>query len=206
MAEDRGMYVAKVESGDGSEPEQQRPVGKIRRGHSEWMAPDEFSHLDLFKAGREAFLRMHRSLNAGHPYQQSLHPDRISSISGVVDHDGDPVPAWGEKLLTNTAVGADMLVLPPHARFPVHIHPGHHLLLVVAGTPTFSLDGVVHDTPEGTLMMVEGGIPHAVGAGTSGAVIVAFGSPHSELDSEHRMTVVEWGDGLEVLAPEGYVP
>lgn len=112
------------------------------------------------------------------------------SIPGVVTADGYPATATGAKLLTNGVLGADLLVIPAHARFPLHVHPGHHLLLCLVGAGTFTLGGVTHPVKPGDLYMVEGSVPHAVGAGTSTHVLVSFGSPHVALDSPYRMQAI----------------
>lgn len=116
----------------------------------------------------------------------SLTPTRIR---GVVNKDGELVQAFGTKIMTNGELGVDLLNVPPHSRFPLHTHPGHHLLFILQGTGTLTLDGTAHPTSPGDLLMVEGEIPHAVGTGPEGQGILAFGSPHTPLDSPQRMTV-----------------
>lgn len=121
-------------------------------------------------------------------------------IHGVVDPDGNPVDAWGFKLYDNGHLGGDMLHVPPNCRFPTHVHPGHHLLYCVAGAGTFSLDGKTYPVAPGDLYMVEGDVPHAVGAGPEGHTLVAFGAPHRQLDDPDRMLTVDW-EGVAVEVP-----
>lgn len=147
-------------------------------------------------------------------------PDTPYRVKGVVDIEGHPAPTFGTALLTNGTLGADVLDIPPYARFPLHTHPGHHLLYCLRGTGTFTLAGVVHTVHPGDLMMVEGQIPHAVGAGPDGHTILAIGSPHTHVGSPNRMTVVLEDDdecaaairavmeaeGVRVVTPEAAAP
>lgn len=107
--------------------------------------------------------------------------------------------ATGEALVTNGALGADVIRLPAGAGFLPHTHPGHHILIVVAGEGTITYGGYVHQTRAGQVYLVEGAVPHAVGAITD-HVIVAVGSPHKEIDAEDRMAPVPY---TEVIAPDG---
>ena len=116
--------------------------------------------------------------------------DEPTSIRGVVNQIGELVEAHGIPLLTNGGLGVDLLHVPAHSRFPLHHHPGHHLLYVLKGQGTFTLDGTVYATAPGDLMMIEGSVPHAVGASFEDHVLLAFGSPHTPLDSPRRMTVI----------------
>lgn len=126
-------------------------------------------------------------------------------VHGVVDlATGRPRRTRGVKLFDNGVLGADLLDVPPNAGFPVHVHPGHHMLLCLRGTGTFSLAGVVHEVGPGDLYLVESAVPHAVGAGPQGHTLVAIGAPPRPLDAVDRMTVVDW-DGMRVEAPSGLV-
>lgn len=99
--------------------------------------------------------------------------------------------ATGRPLLTNGKLGVDMLYLPPGYAFPLHTHPGDHLLLIVQGTGTVTFDGETFDTSDGDLFMIEGGVPHAVGAKEGGQWLLAFGSPHKAVDAVDRMEVLD---------------
>lgn len=138
-----------------------------------------------------------------------LDPDRIANVLGVTAggrYDGATVETFGEKLFRsgdgNLAV--DMLVVPPGAGFPVHVHAGHHLLLCIAGPGTFSLAGEIYDVNPGDLSMIEGHVPHAVGNPYEQAhVLLAFGAPPRELDADDRMTVTDW-NGEPLLVATGH--
>jgi quercetin dioxygenase-like cupin family protein len=107
--------------------------------------------------------------------------------------------ATGQALVTNGKLGADVLRLPAGGGFAPHTHPGHHLLIVLAGEGTITYDGNVYPTRAGQIYMIEGEVPHAVGAITD-HVILAAGSPHKAVDSEERMDLVDYE---EVISPIG---
>lgn len=121
-----------------------------------------------------------------------------------IDHGPRPVhvhgsAATGQALVSNGAVGADVIRLPAGHGFLPHTHPGHHILIVVGGEGTITYDGRVYPTHAGQIYLVEGEVPHAVGAITD-HVIVAVGSPHKHIDAEDRMAPVPYE---EVVAPDG---
>lgn len=122
-----------------------------------------------------------------------------------IDHGELPVrlhgaaAATGLPLVSNGTVGADLLRLPAGAGFVPHTHPGHHILIVVGGIGTITYDGRIHQTRAGQTYLIEGQVPHAVGAITD-HLIVAVGAPHKAVDAEDRMAPVPYE---EVIAPEG---
>lgn len=111
----------------------------------------------------------------------------------------DTAEASGKALVSNGSVGADIIRLPAGAGFVPHTHPGHHILIVVAGTGTITYSGQIHATQAGQIYLIEGEIPHAVGA-ISDHLILAVGSPHKAIDAENRMEQVPYE---EVVAPDG---
>jgi quercetin dioxygenase-like cupin family protein len=123
---------------------------------------------------------------------------RVDSSEQPVDMHGAP-DATGRGLVSNGTMGLDVIRLPAGAGFRPHTHPGHHILIVVAGTGTITYDGRVYETEAGQTYLVEGGVPHAVGAITD-HVILAVGSPHRPVDADDRMEAVAYE---EVIAPDG---
>jgi quercetin dioxygenase-like cupin family protein len=99
--------------------------------------------------------------------------------------------ATGEPLLSNGQLGADIIRLAAGEGFAPHTHPGDHLLLVVGGLGAVTCAGTIHPTHPGELLMIDGAVPHAVGAITD-HVILAIGSPHRSVDALDRMTPVEY--------------
>lgn len=116
---------------------------------------------------------------------------------GGVDVHG--APARGLALHSNGHLGADMLYVRAGDQFPVHTHPGDHLLYCLAGEGTITVDQVTYQIRPGDLYMVDGLVPHAVGAVTD-HVLVAIGAPHKPVDSPERMTFVDW-EGRPVDRP-----
>lgn len=108
-------------------------------------------------------------------------------------------PARGLALHSNGHLGADMLYVRAGDQFPVHTHPGDHLLYCLAGQGTITVDQVTYTIRPGDLYMVDGLVPHAVGAVTD-HVLVAIGAPHKPVDSPERMAFVDW-DGRAVQVP-----
>lgn len=116
-------------------------------------------------------------------------------------------PAVGIPLHTNGHLGVDLIHVKGGDQFPIHTHPGDHLLYCVSGEGTMSVDGVTYRIRPGDLYMVDGNVPHAVGAITD-HTIMAIGSPHKPVDSPERMTWVDWqGNPVDrPLNPDGTHP
>jgi quercetin dioxygenase-like cupin family protein len=102
----------------------------------------------------------------------------------------DPLPLPGTVL---EHLGVDLLELPPGESFPLHTHPGHHLLYVVQGAGTVTYGGIIYPTKPGDLFLMTANIPHAVGAGGEGHYVREFGAPHVHLDDPARRTVMQEG-------------
>ena|SRR5437763_5231868 len=120
------------------------------------------------------------------------HGERPMHMHGARD-------ATGQGLVTNGSLGADVIRLPAGGGFAPHTHPGHHLLIVLGGEGTITYDGVVYPTRAGQIYLIEGRVPHAVGAITD-HVILAAGSPHKSVDAADRMALVDYE---EVISPIG---
>src|SRR5262245_9945599 len=94
-------------------------------------------------------------------------PVRILNLTDVrerVEHQGVAVhgaPAVGLPLHSNGHLGADMLFVKAGDQFPVHTHPGDHLLYCIAGEGTITVDKVTHKIYPGDIYMVDGMVPHA---------------------------------------------
>jgi quercetin dioxygenase-like cupin family protein len=99
--------------------------------------------------------------------------------------------ATGRSLVSNGYLGADLLHVPAGEGFAPHTHKGDHLLFVVGGRGTITVAGLIMETSPGQVYMIEGAVPHAVGAITD-HVILAVGAPHQPLDSEDRQQLTEY--------------
>lgn len=135
-------------------------------------------------------------------WASSIICDDVTELT--VDHGSRPIQvhganATGQAMVTNGALGADVIRLPAGEGFLPHTHPGHHILIVVAGEGTITYAGYVYPTRAGQAYLVEGAVPHGVGAITD-HVIIAIGSPHKAIDAEDRMAPVPY---TEVIAPDG---
>jgi quercetin dioxygenase-like cupin family protein len=128
----------------------------------------------------------------------------IDDLARNAHRSGIPVhgaPALGVPLHTNGHLGADLLYVAAGDRFPIHTHPGDHLLLCVAGAGTITIGQVTYKVTPGDIYMVDGQVPHAVGAaGDQPHVLVAIGAPHKPVQSPERMALVDW-DGNKVARP-----
>ncbi|MBO0819247.1 MAG: cupin domain-containing protein [Nocardiopsaceae bacterium] len=108
--------------------------------------------------------------------------------------------ALGVPVHSNGHLGCDVLRVPPHGGFPIHTHPGDHLLLCLDGEGSITLDGVEHTVTPGDIYMIPGAVPHAVGAGELPHVLLAVGAPHKPVASPERMTFTDWA-GVPLNAP-----
>ncbi|WP_149264274.1 cupin domain-containing protein [Actinomadura sp. K4S16] len=122
----------------------------------------------------------------------SLPAATAAVLDGGVAVHGAPAKGLGLHLSGDGHLGADIIHVPAGGQFPVHTHPGHHLLLCLEGLGTITVDEVVHQVRPGDLYMVDGQVPHAVGAGDRDHVLVAIGAPHRPVDSPDRMTFTDW--------------
>jgi quercetin dioxygenase-like cupin family protein len=107
-------------------------------------------------------------------------------------------PATGQALASNAQLGVDLIRVEAGKGFQPHTHPGDHVLIVVGGEGTITYHGVVYPTRAGDLYMIDGQVPHAVGARTD-HVILAVGSPHRPVDATDRMEPVEYREVLSEL-------
>ncbi|MEU6743663.1 cupin domain-containing protein [Streptosporangium sandarakinum] len=110
--------------------------------------------------------------------------------NGVALHDAD---ALGSALVSNGQLGADVLWVPAGGRFPIHTHPGHHLLYCISGRGTITIADHTYEVSPGDLYLVEGRQPHAVGAAAGHEhVLLSIGSPHRPIQAKDRMQLTDW--------------
>lgn len=107
------------------------------------------------------------------------------------DHPMYGTTATGDPLVSNGHLGVDMIRVPAGGGFAPHTHPGDHLLIVVGGRGTITYDGKIYPTSAGQVYLVEGDVPHAVGAVTD-HTILAVGAPHRPVDAADRMTLTAY--------------
>lgn len=126
---------------------------------------------------------------------ESTHHDNLCTTV-LVDHYERSTPMYGtkasgERMVSNGHLGLDLIRVPAGEGFSPHTHPGDHLLIAVAGEGTVTVDGLIYPTRAGQVYMVEGAVPHAVGAITD-HVILAVGAPHRNIDAADRMTLTDY--------------
>jgi quercetin dioxygenase-like cupin family protein len=134
---------------------------------------------------------------------QPLCIKNLNELAKIAAEIGVPVhgaPALGVPLHTNGHLGADLLHVKAGDRFPVHVHPGDHLLVCLGGTGTISVGEVTYHVRPGDIYMVDGAVPHAVGAGDEDHILMAIGAPHKPVASPERMQLTDW-DGNKLTAP-----
>jgi quercetin dioxygenase-like cupin family protein len=116
---------------------------------------------------------------------------RLAVGLGVRPEAMQPGPGTGESLVSNGMLGADIIRLGAGERFHPHTHAVDHLLIVIGGMGTITVDGEIHLTRAGEIYMVDGAVPHAVGAITD-HVLLAVGAPHVAVSSPERMSAVPY--------------
>lgn len=107
------------------------------------------------------------------------------------EHEMAHATTSGDALVSNGFLGVDMVRVEQGEGFVPHTHPGDHILIPVLGTSTITYDGKVYKSEAGSVYMIDGDVPHAVGAITD-AAIMAVGAPHAPIDSDDRMEPVEY--------------
>ena len=88
------------------------------------------------------------------------------------------------------AIGADTIEMEPGSAFPLHVHPGDHILYVVTGAGFVHIGGVDYPINRGDTIFLPAELPHGVHTSPSAGenlVFLAVGHPHRPLDSADRM-------------------
>jgi quercetin dioxygenase-like cupin family protein len=120
----------------------------------------------------------------------------LVDLLDVARRDGVPMfgaPAVGIPLVSNGNLGGDLIHVEAGESFPIHTHPGDHLLLCLAGAGTISVAGVTYRVKPMDLYMVPGLVPHAVGAPDDAEhFLLAIGSPHKGVADPSRMAWTDW--------------
>lgn len=101
-------------------------------------------------------------------------------------------------------MGLDFVEMKPGAAFPLHVHPGDHILYFVG-----EAEGLVHvDSQDihvkpGSSLFIPADYPHGVKTFTDSVAplsFIAFGHPHKHVSSKHRMMMVTDG-GCPLFCP-----
>jgi len=103
----------------------------------------------------------------------------------------------GERVSTGMRIGVDRIVLDPGSEFELHTHEGDHILYVLASEGFIHVDGTDFRMCAGDTVYVPAHYPHGVKTDPQidhPLEILAFGVPHTPLNSPHRMTMVDEED------------
>jgi quercetin dioxygenase-like cupin family protein len=90
-------------------------------------------------------------------------------------------------------IGVDLIEMQPGAAFPMHVHPGDHILFVVSGRGIVHVDGTDHQVTAGETIYIPAEYTHGVKTirdEPKSFTFIAFGYPHKHLEATDRMTVV----------------
>jgi quercetin dioxygenase-like cupin family protein len=91
--------------------------------------------------------------------------------------------------LEGIEIGADLIEMQPGSAFPFHLHPGEHILYVIAGQGTVRVGGAEHVIRAGDSVFIPAECPHHVAnPHTAGElVLLSVGYPHKGLAARDRM-------------------
>jgi quercetin dioxygenase-like cupin family protein len=96
--------------------------------------------------------------------------------------------------LSGHEIGVDLIEMQPGSAFPLHVHPGDHILFVLKGSGCVSIDSVDHVVTEGDTIFIPAEYPHGVKTLPDNELplrFLAFGHPHKHLSAHDRMKLVE---------------
>jgi quercetin dioxygenase-like cupin family protein len=117
----------------------------------------------------------------------------------MVDDHGQVVPGARGRAgvagftAAGAAMGADLVEMAPGSSFPLHTHPGDHILYIVQGPGIVHVDGEDREVRAGDTVFIPAEYAHGVRTLDSAAaplVFLAMGHPHRALDAADRMHVV----------------
>jgi quercetin dioxygenase-like cupin family protein len=115
----------------------------------------------------------------------------------MYDSDGKPLKGIRGRVgavgtsMHGLEVGVDLIEMQPGTAFDIHVHDGDHVLYVESGQGSVFIDGERRSVKRGDTIFIAAEFPHGVQGPPSSAkeplLIVAFGHPHTHVDSKHRM-------------------
>ena len=118
----------------------------------------------------------------------------------LLDEEGRPLPGIRGRVgasavtLAGIQFGADAVEMQPGSAFPLHVHPGDHLLYVIHGQGLVHVDGRDHPVSEGDTIFIPAEYPHGVKTHSTGPgplLFLAVGHPHKRLDAPDRMRLAQ---------------
>ena len=89
-------------------------------------------------------------------------------------------------------IGVDLIEMDPGSAFPLHVHPGDHVLFGLEGEGFVTVNETDHRLGEGVTVFIAAEQPHGVRGPVSGRFrFLAFGVPHKHVSSTSRMRLVD---------------
>ncbi len=91
-------------------------------------------------------------------------------------------------------IGADLIEMQPGSAFPLHTHPGDHILYAISGCGSVTIDGEPRTFVAGSTFYIAGSYPHNVGTSPEEIepfVVLAVGHPKKHVSAHDRMKIVE---------------
>lgn len=96
-------------------------------------------------------------------------------------------------MLSNEEIGVDYIEMEPGHDFPLHTHPGDHLLVFLEGQALVHINGTDWLATAGFSIFIPGEYAHGVKTvpGFAGTLrFIAFGHPHKHIHGTDRMHVL----------------
>lgn len=90
-------------------------------------------------------------------------------------------------------IGADLIEMQPGSAFPLHTHPGDHILYAIDGRGTVTIDEEPRVLGKGSTIYIAGAYPHNVGTFAEDKepfVLLAVGHPKKHVSAFDRMKIV----------------
>ena len=96
--------------------------------------------------------------------------------------------------MSDHEIGVDLIEMEPGSAFPLHTHPGDHILYILEGLGIIKVNEKQHIVREGDTVFIPAEHAHGVSTKAGENTIfrfLAFGHPHKHISAKDRMTIVE---------------
>lgn len=134
--------------------------------------------------------------------QREMYDDTGIALTDITGVSGSRAEA-----LPGLTIGLDRIIMLPGTAFPLHVHPGAHLLYVLNGKGGLHIDGKDYVLNTGDSIYVPADYPHGVQGPLDDRPLefLAFGAPHHEVDSTTRMVMVRDEEVMAIAGGEHQV-
>lgn len=126
--------------------------------------------------------------NFGDTEWTAMVDDAGNTLTGIAGRAGVVGQPEGER-----EIGVDEIRIEPGCAFPLHTHPGAHILYVTQGQGYLHAEGRNRVIRAGDSVFVAAEFPHGVSnpTGSTGVLVfIAIGFPHKHVASPERMKIV----------------